>query len=94
MFWSKKSECLTCGHRFKIEKDRVYLAEEPIGVFAKFTKGATRHDAIDCPACGCQNILNERLPKVTIDTYDPDDDAADADQDEQGDTDDEGGGSE
>ena len=58
----KKRKCKVCKVRFKITKKCVYIAKER-PVFSVLAKAASvkTFDVIDCPSCGCQVVLGERL---------------------------------
>lgn len=55
----KKIKCNICNFKFKIEKDKVYIIRKQYSLLSPYVK----YDAIDCPNCGCQKILNEREDK-------------------------------
>ena len=59
-----KTKCSVCGKRFMPDKESVYLASEGISVVDVFTKVKRVYDATDCPRCGCQQLLNIRVPKI------------------------------
>lgn len=55
--------CRICGRDFAlIAEDHYITKEEGKTGLAAFTGGdePALHDAIDCPHCGCQNILCKR----------------------------------
>lgn len=55
-------KCSVCGKRFDIKKENTYTVDMTIdNVFSALTKQAV-YDAIDCPKCGCQQLLKERKP--------------------------------
>ena len=56
----KKVKCNICNYKFFIEKDKVKEVLEDKGVNSVLT-GRKTYDAIDCPNCGCQEILWPRL---------------------------------
>lgn len=45
-------ECRVCGGPFELLKEQRYTARGLFGLFY--------YDAIDCPFCGCQNIIQNR----------------------------------
>lgn len=47
-----KMECRVCGGSFKLLKEQRYTARGVLGLFY--------YDAVDCPFCGCQNIIQNR----------------------------------
>lgn len=51
----QKYKCVVCGHRFEIEIDKKYVVKIQEGLINK-----TYYDAVDCPRCGCQNIIWKR----------------------------------
>lgn len=51
-----KMRCKVCGTYFPIMRAEVYRVSGQ-----RYTEA---YDAMDCPACGCQRILAERLPTV------------------------------
>lgn len=51
-------KCTVCRKRFSLRKENVYLVQEESVIFDKY------RDAIDCPKCGCQNILATRKKPV------------------------------
>lgn len=51
-------KCIVCGKKFKLLANNKYLAKrEPAGL--SFDNPII-YEAFDCPACGCQNIVNVR----------------------------------
>lgn len=51
-------ECSFCGNTFEIEIDKKYVVKNiEAGRIAYY-------DAMDCPKCGCQNIIWKRLEKT------------------------------
>lgn len=60
-----KKKCNACGHRFHPDKNAVYTAYQPQGLFESVSQAATMFDVMDCPRCGCQVALGVRLPAVT-----------------------------
>lgn len=57
-------KCKVCKKRFTPKKEAVYQVCAPNKLLTALTGNENHHDAIDCPRCGCQNILAERLPAV------------------------------
>lgn len=65
--------CDVCGRDFALMAEDHYIsrAEEKTGI-AAFAGGDEPHlhDAIDCPHCGCQKVLQKRerpwLPEVAV----------------------------
>lgn len=56
-------KCTVCGKQFTPVRTAVYLVlNAPSGALAELTSGPKTYDAIDCPRCGCQHVLKERLP--------------------------------
>lgn len=62
----RKQTCQICGNRFKVTKDQVYIVIEKQGFAASLTTPAPKFDAIDCPSCGCQQVLAVRMPRLSI----------------------------
>lgn len=57
----KKVRCNVCRHKFIVEKAKVKIVSELVGLTTK------NYNAIDCPKCGCQKVLWPRLTeKKTI----------------------------
>ena len=54
-------KCKVCGKRFKPNKDKTYMVMEDLWVLDCITKPARVIDAVDCPRCGCQQLLGIRL---------------------------------
>lgn len=57
-------KCEICKREFEITKQKVYLAEEPSLVKYVLNGSITIKECIDCDFCGCQHVLNTRLPKI------------------------------
>lgn len=58
-------KCKVCGKRFSPDSKRLYQVTEAFSVSSLVTKPLNVvYDAMDCPRCGCQMVLNERKPKV------------------------------
>lgn len=53
-------KCSVCGRRFEFRKENVYRAY----VHATITSGKHVFDVIDCPHCGCQHMLKERIETI------------------------------
>ena len=57
----RKPTCKICGEKLTLDREKVYtVADETTGIIAAFGAATKCYDAIDCPICGCQNILCER----------------------------------
>lgn len=55
-----KIKCNVCGKRLKPNKEDVYaVAERPS--IADCLLARKVYEAMDCPRCGCQKVLNIRL---------------------------------
>ena len=52
----KKIRCAICGTWYEVTKDKTYIV---VG-----DKLHISYDAIDCPVCGCQDILAERRRRL------------------------------
>lgn len=57
-------ECKVCHREFALVIEDHYEAKDPVHVIPIWEpSGPTKgYDAIDCPHCGCQNLLQERKP--------------------------------
>ena len=64
--FQRKKKCGVCGYRVTLDKEKVYVAEEPRAFMETLTKPPLRFDAIDCPRCGCQIMLTIRADRVNI----------------------------
>ncbi len=56
--------CKVCGREFALIEEELYTARDDKATgFATIAQGKEPglYDAIDCPHCGCQNILQKRL---------------------------------
>ena len=71
-------KCTVCGKRFKLQKEKKYLAEEPRSVIEALTKPAKKYECIDCPRCGSQHRLKERLREY----IEPEDDCQTEDEED------------
>ncbi len=60
----KRLRCKVCGHRFAPTKEAIYSAKEPQSMAEALTKSATVYEMVDCPACGCQNAISIRYPRI------------------------------
>ena len=63
----KRCKCQVCGNEFSMVSERRYTARKGkvIGlVNIAESKEPKLYDAFDCPECGCQNLVNERLRNV------------------------------
>ena len=56
----RERHCAVCDTVLLLEKEHVYTAVESRMPYER----STLLDAIDCPQCGCQNVLIERLPRL------------------------------
>lgn len=58
--------CKICGRDFPLIFEGRYTVQDPQKIGAMFSlidsDKAYLYDAIDCPHCGCQNILQPRKP--------------------------------
>lgn len=54
----KKVKCNVCNHKFIVEKDKIKVVSELVGIIAKY------YNAVDCPKCGCQKVLWPRLTEA------------------------------
>lgn len=60
------THCQCCDHTFTPNKEMHYVVKEtPKPCIIKLGEpGTTQYDAFDCPQCGCQIIVGERLRPV------------------------------
>lgn len=58
--------CQCCGHTFTSNKEMHYVAKDtpPVTLIKLSEPGIKQYDAFDCPQCGCQIIVGERLRPV------------------------------
>jgi len=64
----KKMKCKVCGKRFDASPHDRYTAFHSIeGGLNAVLSGTNKSyfDAYDCPGCGCQITVGERLPRLT-----------------------------
>lgn len=54
----KKVKCNVCNHSFMVEKEKIKVVSELVGIITKY------YNAVDCPKCGCQKVLWPRLTEV------------------------------
>lgn len=62
----KMLECKVCGSKFAPDREQVYTAREYIsrGGINEVIAGMKEpevYDCYDCPVCGCQIVVQERL---------------------------------
>ena len=65
--------CDICGFEIWISDKKTYIARNDMesGLTAAIAhKEPQLFDAIDCPYCGCQKILQQRLRVASIDYFD------------------------
>lgn len=58
-------ECTVCHREFALIAEDHYVAKDPqpTGAIAALASSTVYpYDAIDCPHCGCQNVLQKRKP--------------------------------
>lgn len=58
--------CDVCGRGTMPTAEMIYIAEEPRGVMEALTQPPKLYNAMDCPCCGCQIVLNRRFPRVEV----------------------------
>lgn len=61
----RKQKCKVCGSRFYIDRKDTYQVYESVPMAKVFSENAKTLDAVDCPQCGCQQLLGIRLAKVS-----------------------------
>ena len=59
-----KIKCSVCGKRFLPKKEDVYQTVESLSLTQALTSTPKTYDVIDCPKCGCQELLGIRMPKA------------------------------
>lgn len=59
-----KIKCIVCGKRFMPDKESTYLVCNPVTALSALCNTPNVHDAVDCPRCGCQQLLKIRVPKI------------------------------
>ena len=60
----KKRKCYVCGAKLTIKKEHVYTAHENKTMLQAMTEKPSCFDVMDCPQCGCQQLLASRLPRL------------------------------
>lgn len=58
-----KTKCTVCGKRFAPQKESVYLINGSAATLDILVR-AKNYDAVDCPRCGCQQVLKIRFPQI------------------------------
>lgn len=66
----KTLTCKVCGEEFRPHKDHRYTVVKHPGLFIP----SLFFDAIDCPHCGCQAIIGDRLGAAVIEDDEDDED--------------------
>ncbi len=56
-------KCSFCGIEFEIDVNKKYIVKSKENLL-----DISYFDAIDCPKCGCQNIIWKRLERVSENT--------------------------
>jgi Zn finger protein HypA/HybF involved in hydrogenase expression len=59
----KKRKCYVCGAKLTVRKESVYTVCERKTVIEAMTEKPTTFDVMDCPQCGCQQLLASRMPR-------------------------------
>ena len=59
-------KCKVCGKRFTPTVERVYQASEEVTIFSALTTAPRVYDVMDCPQCGCQQLLKVRMPRFNV----------------------------
>lgn len=54
-------KCSFCGIEFEIEINKKYIVKSQESLL-----NISFFDAMDCPNCGCQNIIWKRLEKASV----------------------------
>lgn len=77
-------KCTICNFEFELDKDIHYVARgnETSGICnVGRHEEVQQYDAVDCPKCGCQNILGERFrPVMEIEIDEPIEDEAEEEE--------------
>ena len=60
----KKRKCYVCGAKLNIKKELVYTVCEDKSVLQAMTEKPYCFDVMDCPQCGCQQLLASRMPRL------------------------------
>lgn len=71
-------KCRVCGKLFALKKESKYEinAGGALNAFHSLLSTQTVLECFDCPKCGCQNVVNERIMKRGQDgTNEEEDDA-------------------
>ena len=55
-------KCSVCGTKLLPQKESVYKVVEAVTALESLAKSRHVYDAIDCPRCGCQEVLKIRMP--------------------------------
>ncbi len=71
----KTLTCKVCGEEFRPHKDHRYTVVKNKGLFIP----PLFFDAIDCPHCGCQVLLRERLGAAFTEDDEDDEDLSEED---------------
>ena len=71
----KTLTCKVCGEEFRPHKDHRYTVVKHQGLFIP----SLFFDAIDCPHCGCQTILGDRLGAAFTEDDEDDEDLSEED---------------
>lgn len=79
----KIKQCVVCGTEFELLQERHYIAidcgESGIATVIGKTTDPKIYDAMDCPRCGCQNVLKERKRRYIAFNAEDQDDAEEKD---------------
>lgn len=60
----KKIKCDVCGCKYFPRKEQMYAVKKYEGLNALVNGGNNVYYAQDCPVCGCQMVLKERIDKA------------------------------
>ena len=66
----KKRKCYVCGAKLTVRKENVYTVCERKTVIEAMTEKPTTFDVMDCPQCGCQQLLASRMPRLEFEVVD------------------------
>ena len=62
----RKIKCGVCGHKILPLKKDIYICTEPAERINILYPGSRMINVIDCPQCGCQKYLAERLMRPAV----------------------------
>ena len=66
----KKRRCYVCGAKLNIKKELVYTVRDNKSMLQAMTEKPSCFDVMDCPQCGCQQLLASRMPRIEFEVVD------------------------